>query len=153
MTEGSSAEELSSSVMKGLKTAGTVGRVAGIVGGVVGLVGGIHDIADGTFAKEDTAHTIGSVLQDAGGILDVASVFMPVLAPLAAVTNVASAIDSTVNTLGDDSARTGKDVKSAATQAANNNKNMEVSPAFASMSIIGSARTSAKASIAGTSSF
>tara|TARA_R110001592_G_scaffold7052_4_gene39602 strand:- start:605 stop:1768 length:1164 start_codon:yes stop_codon:yes gene_type:complete len=153
VTEGSSAEELSSSVMKGLKTAGTVGRVAGIVGGVVGLVGGIHDIADGTFAKEDTAHTIGSVLQDAGGILDVASVFMPVLAPLAAVTNVASAIDSTVNTLSDDTARTGNDVKSAATQAANNNKNMEVSPAFASMSIIGSARTSAKASIAGTSSF
>jgi len=151
--EGSSAEELSSSVLKGLKTAGSVGRVAGIVGGVVGLVGGINDIADGTFKKEDAAHTVGSVLQDAGGILDVASVFLPVLAPIAAVTNVASAIDSTVNTLADDSARTGKDVKSAATQAANNNKNMEVSPAFASMSIIGSARTSAKESIAGSSSF
>ena len=114
---------------------------------------GIHDIADGSFSQEDGAHKFGSILGDIGGALDVASVFIPVLAPFAAVANVASAIDSTVNDIADDKAKTGTDQGTEKNQVNENKNNMEISPAFASMSLIGSSQQSSTAAIAGSGSF
>ena len=114
---------------------------------------GIHDIADGSFSQEDGAHKFGSILGDIGGALDVASVFIPVLAPFAAVANVASAVDSTVNDIADDKAKTSTDQGTEQNQVNENKQNMEISPAFASMSLIGSAQQSSTAAIAGSGSF
>ncbi len=151
--EGSNAEELSGTILGGVKNAAKVGRFVGVAGGVMQLGMGIHDIADGSFSQEDGAHKFGSILGDIGGALDVASVFIPVLAPFAAVANVASAVDSTVNDIADDKAKTGVDQGAEQNQVNENKKNMEISPAFASMSLIGSAQQSSTAAIAGSGSF
>ena len=151
--EGSNAEELSGTILGGVKNAAKVGRFVGVAGGVMQLGMGIHDIADGSFSQEDGAHKFGSILGDIGGALDVASVFIPVLAPFAAVANVASAIDSTVNDIADDKAKTGTDQGAEQNQVNENKQNMEISPAFASMSLIGSSQQSSTAAIAGSGSF
>ena len=151
--EGSNAEELSGTILGGVKNAAKVGRFVGVAGGVMQLGMGIHDIADGSFSQEDGAHKFGSILGDIGGALDVASVFIPVLAPFAAVANVASAVDSTVNDIADDKAKTGVDQGAEQNQVNENKQNMEISPAFASMSLIGSAQQSSTAAIAGSGSF
>ena len=151
--EGSNAEELSGTILGGVKNAAKVGRFVGVAGGVMQLGMGIHDIADGSFSQEDGAHKFGSILGDIGGALDVASVFIPVLAPFAAVANVASAIDSTVNDIADDKAKTGTDQGTEKNQVNENKNNMEISPAFASMSLIGSSQQSSTAAIAGSGSF
>ena len=151
--EASNSEELSGTILGGVKNAAKVGRFVGVAGGVMQLGMGIHDIADGSFSQEDGAHKFGSILGDIGGALDVASVFIPVLAPFAAVANVASAIDSTVNDIADDKAKTGTDKGAEKNQVNENKNNMEISPAFASMSLIGSAQQSSTAAIAGSGSF
>tara|TARA_R110002167_G_scaffold38773_1_gene120391 strand:+ start:33 stop:1157 length:1125 start_codon:yes stop_codon:yes gene_type:complete len=151
--EASNSEELSGTILGGVKNAAKVGRFVGVAGGVMQLGMGIHDIADGSFSQEDGAHKFGSILGDIGGALDVASVFIPVLAPFAAVANVASAIDSTVNDIADDKAKTGTDQGTEKNQVNENKNNMEISPAFASMSLIGSSQQSSTAAIAGSGSF
>jgi len=95
-------ETLSGKITQGLETAGKVGKIAGVVGGGIAITQGIKDLADGTFSKESTTEKVASGLKDVGGLLDVASVFLPVLAPLGAITSVAGATIDTVDTLDKD---------------------------------------------------
>jgi hypothetical protein len=148
----SDTEQVSGKIMKGLKTAGTVGKIAGAGMGIVSAVSGIDDMADGNFAKMDTAHKVGDSLSTAGGLLDIASIFLPVLAPLGAVVSVAGAIDNTVNMIGDDKDKENQDANSEQNQVNSNKNNIEVSPTFSSMSLVGSAQHSVSQSVAGTSS-
>jgi len=153
-------DELAGKILSGLdqakgafKTAAKFGKVAGLGLGVVNTVEGVADIADGSFAKMDTAHKISSALGDAGGLLDIASVFLPVLAPLAAVTSVASAIDSTVTQVEGDKNKSSNDQKNEQNQINQNNQSMESSHAFQSMGLVGTAQESATAKISGSTSF
>jgi len=95
-------ETLSGKITQGLETAGKVGKIAGVVGGGIAITQGIKDLADGTFSKESTTEKVASGLKDVGGLLDVASVFLPVLAPLGAITSVAGATIDTVDTIDKD---------------------------------------------------
>ena len=135
------------------KTAAKLGKVAGVGLGVVNVVEGIADVADGSFAKMDEAHKISSALGDAGGLLDIASVFLPVLAPVAAVTSVASAIDSTVTQVEGDKNKESNDQKNEQNQINQNKQSMESSHAFQSMGLVGTAQESATAKISGSTSF
>ena len=153
-------DELAGKILGGLeqakgafKTAAKVGKVAGVGLGVVNVVEGIADVADGSFAKMDEAHKISSALGDAGGLLDIASVFLPVLAPVAAVTSVASAIDSTVTQVESDKNKQSNDQKNEQNQINQNQKSMESSHAFQSMGLVGTAQESATAKISGSTSF
>ena len=96
------ASTLTQKVSKGVEVAGKVGKVAGVIGGGIAITEGIKDIADGTFKKESTSEKWASGLKDVGGVLDVASVFLPVLAPLGAVTSIAGSTIDTVNTIEKD---------------------------------------------------
>ena len=95
-------EILSGKISQGIETAGKVGRIAGVIGGGIAITQGIKDLADGTFNKESTTEKVASGLKDVGGLIDVASVFLPVLAPLGAITSVAGATIDTVDTLDKD---------------------------------------------------
>tara|TARA_R110001592_G_scaffold154486_1_gene383457 strand:+ start:1125 stop:2057 length:933 start_codon:yes stop_codon:yes gene_type:complete len=95
-------ETLTGKISKGIETAGKVGKIAGVIGGGIAITQGIKDLADGTFKKESTTEKVASGLKDVGGLLDVASVFLPVLAPLGAITSVAGATIDTVDTIDKD---------------------------------------------------
>ena len=153
-------DELAGKILGGIdqakaafKTATKVGKIAGVGLGVVNTVEGIADIADGAFAKMDQAHKASSILQDSGGLLDIASVFLPVLAPVAAVTSVASAIDTTITDVGDDKDREDKDQNNEQNQINENRQNMESSHSFQSIGLVGNTQESSIAKIAGSSSF
>lgn len=149
----SATEEISGKIVKGLKTAGKVGQVAGVIGGGVQLVEGVKDLADGSFAKMDAAHKASSILGDAGGLLDIASVFLPVLAPIAAVTSVASAVSSTINTIDDDKSKQSKDASSEQNQLNQNRANVENTTSFTSLGLVGNAQSSSIEKIQGTGAF
>ena len=153
-------DELAGKILGGIdqakaafKTATKVGKIAGVGLGVVNTVEGIADVADGAFAKMDQAHKAASILQDSGGLLDIASVFLPVLAPVAAVTSVASAIDTTITDVGDDKDREDKDQNNEQNQINQNKESMESSHSFQSIGLVGNAQESSIAKIAGSSSF
>ena len=95
-------ETLTGKISQGIETAGKVGKIAGVIGGGIAITQGIKDLADGTFKKESTTEKVASGLKDVGGLLDVASVFLPVLAPLGAITSVAGATIDTVDTIDKD---------------------------------------------------
>ena len=151
--KGSATEEISGKIVKGLKTAGKVGQVAGVIGGGVQLVEGVKDAIDGNFAKMDAAHKTSSILGDAGGLLDIASVFLPVLAPIGAITSVASAVTSTINTIDDDKSKQNTDASSEQNQLNQNRANVENTTSFTSMGLIGNAQSSSIEKIQGSSSF
>lgn len=149
----SATEEISGKIVKGLKTAGKVGQVAGVIGGGVQLVEGVKDAIDGNFAKMDAAHKTSSILGDIGGVLDIASVFLPVLAPIGAVTSVASAVTSTINTIDDDKSKQSTDASSEQNQLNENRANVENTTSFTSMGLIGNAQSSSIEKIQGSGSF
>jgi len=139
--------------MKGVKLAGKVGKIAGVAGGVMSIGTGVTDIADGQFKKMDTAHKVSSIWGDLSGVLDVASVFLPVLAPAAAAVSIGSAIDSTVTDIADDKSQTGTDQGDKAKQINSNNASTQIDPSYTSMSLVGNAQANVKQQIAGSSSF
>jgi len=149
----SATEEISGKIVKGLKTAGKVGQVAGVIGGGVQLVEGVKDAVDGNFAKMDAAHKTSSILGDIGGVLDIASVFLPVLAPIGAITSVASAVTSTINTIDDDKSKQSTDASSEQNQLNQNRANVENTTSFTSMGLIGNAQSSSIEKIQGSGSF
>lgn len=149
----SSGEELASKLMKGVKTAGKVGKIAGVAGGALSLGTGIANIADGDFKKMDTAHKVSSIWGDLSGALDIASVFIPVLAPAAAAVSIGSAIDSTVTDLADDKNQENTDQGDKQNQLNSNNKSMQIDPSYTSMSLVGNAQQNVKQQIAGSASF
>lgn len=151
--KGSATEEISGKIVKGLKTAGKVGQVAGVIGGGVQLVEGVKDLADGNFAKMDGAHKTASILGDAGGLLDIASVFLPVLAPIGAITSVASAVADTINTIDDDKSKQNTDASSEQNQLNQNRANVENTTSFTSLGLIGNAQSSSIEKIQGSQSF
>ena len=149
----SSGEELASKLMKGVKTAGKVGKIAGVAGGALSLGTGIANIADGDFKKMDDAHKVSSIWGDLSGALDIASVFVPVLAPAAAAVSIGSAIDSTVTDIADDKNQENKDQGDKQNQINSNNQSMQIDPSYTSMSLVGNAQQDVKQQIAGSASF
>jgi hypothetical protein len=149
----SATEQISGKIVKGLKTAGKVGQVAGVIGGGIQLVEGVKDAIDGNFAKMDAAHKTSSILGDIGGVLDIASVFLPVLAPIGAITSVASAVTSTINTIDDHKSKQNTDASSEQNQLNQNRANVENTTSFTSMGLIGNAQSSSIEKIQGSSSF
>ena len=146
-------EEIAGKIMKGVKAAGKVGKVAGLVGGAISLGTGINDIEDGDFKKMDTAHKVSSIWGDVSGALDLASVFIPVLAPVAAVASIGSAIDTTVTSAIDDSKKISSDQQTQQQQVNENKAQIQSAPSFTAMSIVANAQQDATKSIAGSSQF
>ena len=72
---------------------------------------------------------------------------------VAAVTSVASAIDSTVTQVESDKNKQSNDQKNEQNQINQNQQSMESSHAFQSLGLVGTAQESATAKIAGSSSF
>ncbi len=118
-------ETLSGKITQGLETAGKVGKIAGVVGGGIAITQGIKDLADGTFSKESTTEKVASGLKDVGGLLDVASVFLPVLAPLGAITSVAGATIDTVDTIDKDKKQKSGDSELEQKQLAQNRQGIQ----------------------------
>lgn len=118
-------ETLTGKITKGIETAGKVGKVAGVIGGGIAITQGIKDLADGTFKKESTTEKVASGLKDVGGLLDVASVFLPVLAPLGAITSVAGATIDTVDTLDKDKKQKSDDSNLEQKQLTQNRQGIE----------------------------
>ena len=118
-------ETLTGKISQGIETAGKVGKIAGVIGGGIAITQGIKDLADGTFKKESTTEKWASGLKDVGGVLDVASVFLPVLAPLAAITSVAGATIDTVDTIDKDKKQKSDDSNLEQKQLAQNRSGIE----------------------------
>ena len=118
-------ETLTGKITKGIETAGKVGKVAGVIGGGIAITQGIKDLADGTFKKESTSEKWASGLKDVGGLLDVASVFLPVLAPLGAITSIAGSTIDTVDTIDKDKKQKSDDTNLENTQLSQNRSGIE----------------------------
>lgn len=118
-------ETLTGKISQGIETAGKVGKIAGVIGGGIAITQGIKDLADGTFKKESTTEKWASGLKDVGGLLDVASVFLPVLAPVAAITSVAGATIDTVDTIDKDKKQKSDDSNLEQKQLAQNRSGIE----------------------------
>jgi hypothetical protein len=118
-------ETLTGKISKGIETAGKVGKVAGVIGGGIAITQGIKDLADGTFKKESTSEKWASGLKDVGGVLDVASVFLPVLAPLGAITSIAGSTIDTVDTIDKDKKQKSDDSNLENTQLSQNRSGIE----------------------------
>ena len=118
-------ETLTGKISQGIETAGKVGKIAGVIGGGIAITQGIKDLADGTFKKESTTEKWASGLKDVGGVLDVASVFLPVLAPVAAITSVAGATIDTVDTIDKDKKQKSDDSNLEQKQLAQNRSGIE----------------------------
>lgn len=118
-------ETLSGKISKGIETAGKVGKITGVIGGGIAVTQGIKDLADGTFKKESTTEKVASGLKDVGGLLDIASVFLPVLAPLGAITSVAGATIDTVDTIDKDKKQKSDDSNLEQKQLAQNKQGIQ----------------------------
>lgn len=99
-------------------TAGKAGDALGIVGMGMGVVAGgqalAEDIMDPSrFEKENTADKISNVASIAAGALDVASIFLPVLAPAAAIASATAAVSGGVGEIEDIADKEDKDAGEA----------------------------------------
>ena len=125
-TAGSEAEGLASKIPKSTDelfqaardTAGKAGDALGVVGMGMGVVAGgqalAEDIMDPSkFDSENTADKISNVASIAAGALDVASIFLPVLAPAAAIASATAAVSGGVGEIEDIADRESKDASDA----------------------------------------
>jgi len=111
----SSAEELFNNARD---TAGKAGDALGKIGLGMGIVAGgqalAEDIMDPSqFSKENTADKVSNVASIAAGALDVASIFLPVLAPAAGIASAVSAISGGIGEIEDISNKENKDASDA----------------------------------------
>ena len=87
-------------INKGLLKAGqdtvTAGRIASVAGGAIGageaLYTGIEDFGEGKFKTEGGVSKAGDITSMIGGALDLASVAVPVLAPIAGLADLAGSL-------------------------------------------------------------
>jgi len=124
-TAGSDAEGLANKIPKSTdelfdaarKTAGKAGDALGKVGLGMGIVAGgqalTEDIMDGKIEGDNTADKVSNVASIAAGALDVASIFLPVLAPAAAVASAVSAVSGGVGEIEDIADKENKDASDA----------------------------------------
>ena len=91
------------------ETAGRVG--AGL--GVISAIGGITTDIEGGFGKMNTADKTSNIASIAAGALDVAAIFLPVLAPVAAVVSAVSAVSGGVGEIEDISSQETTDAANA----------------------------------------
>lgn len=123
---GSEAEGLASKIPKttdelfqaARDTAGKAGDALGVVGMGMGVVAGAQAVAEdimdpSKFSQENTADKISNVASIAAGALDVASIFLPVLAPAAAIASATAAVSGGVGQIEDISNRENKDASDA----------------------------------------
>ena len=152
LAEGLTAEKLT---FKGVAEAGSLSkfllnRVGGLTSSVSLEVGGkaLGGLGAGLSAEGDVANMIetgkvfkpnesglseaGNITSIAGGVLDMASIALPVLAPLALGTNLFSAITSTVGAVEDDKKQISTDSKPP------QENTLSIHPAWASVGMVAS---------------
>lgn len=161
-TAGSEAEGIASRIPKSTDelfqaardTAGKAGDALGVVGMGMGVVAGgqalAEDIMDPTrFDQENTADKISNVASIAAGALDVASIFLPVLAPAAAIASATAAVSGGVGEIEDIADKENKDASDA-----NNMRGTEKGAVdLAAGGMIASTATDTTKSISATGSF
>ncbi len=135
------------------KTAGKAGDALGKVGLGMGVVAGgqalTEDIMDGKVEGDNTADKVSNVASIAAGALDVASIFLPVLAPAAAVASAVSAVSGGVGEIEDIVDKEDKDASDA-----NAMKGTEKAPVdLAAGGMVASSSTDTTKSISATGSF
>jgi hypothetical protein len=124
-TAGGEAESIASKAPKSTdelfeaarNTAGKAGDALGVVGMGMGVVAGgqalTEDIMDGKIEGDNTADKVSNVASIAAGALDVASIFLPVLAPAAAIASATAAVSGGVGEIEDIADREDKDASDA----------------------------------------
>ena len=138
---------------KARQTAGKAGDALGKVGLGMGIVAGgqalTEDIMAGKVGGDNTADKISNVASIAAGALDVASIFLPVLAPAAAVASAVSAVSGGVGEIEDIADKENKDASDA-----NAMKGTEKAPVdLAAGGMVASTSTDTTKSISATGSF
>ncbi len=111
------------------------GKAIGGLGAGISAEGDISNLIEtGKVFKpnESGLSEVGNVASIAGGLLDMASIAVPVLAPLALATNLFSAVTSTVGAVQDDSAQVTTD------QAKPQENTLSIHPAWASVGMVAS---------------
>jgi hypothetical protein len=160
--EGATAEEgsLSEKVLSKL-TGSEVGSVAskglgkalGNIGGGIDIVKDFENVAQGKDFLGGTGETTGDKVSNAlavgGTVLDVASLALPFLAPIAATVQVAGAIDGTYQSVKDNEKQKAVDKSNYQKQ----NKSLDVPPSLSGTGFLASAGTDSHKLIGGTSAF
>jgi len=154
---GTSAPPTGEAEVKPPKSAGELfeaaGDTAGKIGtglGAVSAVGSIaEDISQGKIAGDNVADKVSNVASIAAGALDVASIFLPVLAPAAAAASAISAISGGVGEIEDIADKEDKDASQARSM-----KGTETAPVgLASAGLVANQVTDNTKSIGGTGAF
>ena len=111
------------------------GKALGGLGAGISAEGDISNLIEtGKVFKpnESAMSEVGNVASIAGGLLDMASIAIPVLAPLALVTNIFSAVTSTVGAVEDDKNQISTDSKPP------QENTLSIHPAWASVGMVAS---------------
>lgn len=111
------------------------GKALGGLGAGISAEGDISNLIEtGKVFKpnESGMSEVGNVASIAGGLLDMASIAIPVLAPLALVTNIFSAVTSTVGAVEDDKNQISTDSKPP------QENTLSIHPAWASVGMVAS---------------
>ncbi len=154
---GTSAPPTGEAEVKPPKSAGELfgdaSDAAGKLGtglGVVSAIGGIaDDISQGKIAGDNVADKTSNIASIAAGALDVASIFLPVLAPAAAAASAISAISGGVGEIEDIADKEDKDASQARDM-----KGTETAPVgLAAAGLVANQVTDNTKSISGTGAF
>ncbi len=154
---GTSTPPTGEAEVKPPKSAGELfeaaGDTAGKIGTGLGAVSAIGSIADdisqGKIAGDNVADKVSNVASIAAGALDVASIFLPVLAPAAAAASAISAISGGVGEIEDIADKEDKDASQARSM-----KGTETAPVgLASAGLVANQVTDNTKSIGGSSAF
>tara|TARA_R110000803_G_scaffold18776_5_gene49819 strand:+ start:835 stop:1875 length:1041 start_codon:yes stop_codon:yes gene_type:complete len=114
---GNTASEVEEGSSKTLKVASDVGEGIGTLSKGLGAIGSIsavtQDVVSGKIAGDNTADKVSNVASIVSGALDVASIFVPVLAPLAAIAGAVGAISGGIGEVEDLHSKKVNDAKNA----------------------------------------
>jgi hypothetical protein len=105
--EGNSVSKM---VGGALETADKVGKGVAAVGAITDIA---EDIKDGKIAGDNTADRVSNVASIGAGVLDVASFFLPFLAPVAAATSAVAAVSGGIGEIEDISNKKTQDASQA----------------------------------------
>lgn len=129
-----------------LETADKVGKGVAAVGAITDIA---EDIKDGKIAGDNTADKVSNVASIGAGVLDVASFFLPFLAPVAAVTSAVAAVSGGIGEIEDITNKKTQDASKA--QAAMGKTAAPIS--LTGAGLVASSATDNTKTISGTTAF
>lgn len=127
-------------------TADKVGKGLAAVGAITDIA---EDIKDGKIAGDNTADKVGNVTSIAAGALDVASFFLPFLAPVAAATSAVAAVSGGIGEIEDITNKKTQDAKDAKSAMGKTSAPVSLTGA----GLVASSATDNTKSISGSTSF